>query len=119
MAKNRKTNQPYRIIFLTDRPAFAFAGLYDTWTAPNGNKISTCTIITITPNSLMADIHDRMPVILDKENEDVWLDRDNQDIELLKSLLVSYNAKKMRAYKVSSVVGNVSNNGPELVEQII
>lgn len=115
--KAGSSKQPYRIV-TTDRPAFAMAGLYDTWINPQGDKVSSCTIITTTPNSLMADIHDRMPVILTPDNEGVWLDKGNQDIELLKSLLVPYDAAKMRAYKVSSAVGNVRNSGPELIEQL-
>ncbi len=110
--------QPYRIV-LKDRNLFSFAGLYDTWTGPEGNKISTCTIITTTPNELMADIHDRMPVILPREDESVWLDRTNQDKDLLLNLLKPYDADKMHAYKVGGSVGNVRNHGPELIEEVV
>lgn len=116
--KSGAAKQPYRIL-MKDRPAFAMAGLYDTWTTPEGNKISSCTIITTTPNELMVDIHDRMPVILRLEDEAAWLDRSNQDVGLLKSMLKPYDAAKMRAYPVSSAVGNVKNNGPELITQMV
>lgn len=73
-------------------------------------KLSTYTIITTEPNSLMSEIHNRMPVILRQEDELEWLDRGNTDVSALLSLLRPYDAKKMRAYLVSSAVGNVSNN---------
>lgn len=109
--------QPMRIM-LKSRNIFSMAGLYDTWISPDGQKISTCTIITTTPNSLMLDIHDRMPVILRPEDEALWLDRDNQDVDLLQSLLVPYDAAEMQAYPVSSQVGNVKNDSSELIEEI-
>ncbi|MCG6197347.1 SOS response-associated peptidase, partial [Anoxybacillus sp. LAT_38] len=65
--------QPMRITMRDGEP-FAFAGLFDTWTAPDGHKLHTCTIITTRPNELVADIHDRMPVILRPEHESAWLD---------------------------------------------
>ncbi|AIQ60166.1 SOS response-associated peptidase [Paenibacillus borealis] len=115
--KDGTSKQPYRIL-MTDGSIFSFAGLYDTWEDPEGKKVSTCTIITTTPNSLMADIHDRMPVILRPEDEADWLGRDNDDVESLLKLQKPYDAAKMRAYKVPSAVGNVRNNSKELLEDI-
>ncbi|WP_019639808.1 SOS response-associated peptidase [Paenibacillus fonticola] len=109
------SKQPFRIT-LKDESLFSFAGLYDIWTNQEGNKLATCTIITTEPNSLMADIHNRMPVILHKENEAEWVDRDNKDVPALLKLLRPYEADKMRAYPVSSAVGNVRNNSVELLE---
>lgn len=108
--------QPYRIV-MKDGSPFAFAGLYDIWTGPQGNKLATCTIITTEPNSLMAEIHSRMPVILQPEHEAEWLARDNTDTDSLLKLLQPYDAAKMRAYPVSSAVGNVRNNTKELLEE--
>lgn len=115
--KDGTSKQPYRIL-MSDGSLFSFAGLYDTWEDPEGKKLSTCTIITTTPNSLMEDIHDRMPVILRPEDEADWLGRDNDDFESLLKLLKPYDAEKMRAYKVPSAVGNVRNNSKELLEDI-
>lgn len=92
------------------------AGLFDTWYTPDGTTVSSCAIITTTPNSLMADIHDRMPVILRPEDEVEWLNRENE-VEKLKLLLRPYDAKEMRAYLVGQAVGNVRNQGVELVEE--
>ncbi|GAA0135445.1 SOS response-associated peptidase [Paenibacillus sp. YSY-4.3] len=111
-----KSKQPFRIT-LKDEGIFSFAGLYDMWTDQSGNRLATCTIITTAPNSLMADIHDRMPVILQKEDEAEWLDRDNADVQALIRLLRPYDSNEMRAYPVSSEVGNVRNNYAKLLEK--
>lgn len=67
------TKQPY-CFEVNDGELFAFAGLWDGWMNPQGELIQTCTILTTTPNALLTDIHDRMPVILDSDNYDLWLD---------------------------------------------
>lgn len=115
--KDGTSKQPYRIL-MSDGSLISFAGLYDTWEDPEGKKLSTCTIITTTPNSLMEGIHDRMPVILRPEDEADWLGRDNDDVESFLKLLKPYDAAKMRAYKVPSAVGNVRNNSKDLLEDI-
>ncbi|GIP61114.1 SOS response-associated peptidase [Paenibacillus woosongensis] len=109
--------QPFRIT-LKDESIFSFAGLYDIWTNKDGNKLATCTIITTEPNSLMADIHNRMPVILRKEEENEWIDRDNTDVQALLKFLKPYDAHEMRTYPVSTEVGNVKNNSPDLLTEI-
>lgn len=79
----------YRIA-RTDGDLFGFAGLYDTWNSPEnpeGETLSTCTIITTTPNELVAPIHNRMPVILQPEDEDDWLNPDlTEPADLLRLL---------------------------------
>lgn len=113
----RGSRQPYRIT-LKSGGLFALAGLYDSWTAPDGRKISSCTIITTTANRLMADIHDRMPVILRPEDERIWLDRTQFDARRLQSLLAPYPDEEMTAYAVSPKVGNVANDAPDLIEPL-
>ncbi|MCL6603506.1 MAG: SOS response-associated peptidase [Paenibacillus sp.] len=115
--KKDNGKQPMRIL-MRDGGIFSMAGLYDIWTNPEGAKLSTCTIITTTPNRLMADIHDRMPVILRAEDEEEWLRRNNKEIPSLMKLLVPYEADKMKAYPVSASVGNVRNDTCELIEEI-
>lgn len=112
-----KSKQPFRIT-MKGESIFSFAGLYDIWTNQDEEKLSTCIIITTEPNSLMADIHNRMPVILRKEEESEWIDRDNTDVPALLKFLKPYDANEMRAYPVSTAVGNVRNNSPELIEEI-
>lgn len=109
--------QPMRIMMRNGEP-FAFAGLFDSWSSPAGEKIHTCTIITTQPNEVVKDIHDRMPVILRQEDEGVWLDREKYDADLLQSLLVPYDATQMRAYPVSAMVGSPKNDAPDCIKEI-
>ncbi|MFD2445949.1 SOS response-associated peptidase [Bacillus sp. CGMCC 1.16607] len=102
-----------------DESIFSMAGLYDTWINPsNGEKTNTCTIITTTPNNLVSPIHDRMPVILKKEDEQKWLQRNEVNVNELLRLLMPFPAEEMKAYPVSTLVGNVKNEGPECIERI-
>ncbi|MEI4770623.1 SOS response-associated peptidase [Psychrobacillus sp. FJAT-51614] len=108
-----KTNSdgkvPMRIKMKSDE-VFTVAGLWEIWKAPNGKKTYTCTLLTTEANTLMKDIHHRMPVILKRENEKEWLDSSLQDKEELKSLLVAYDASLMEAFPVSSEVNSPKNN---------
>lgn len=113
-----KGKQPMRIK-MKDNEIFSLAGLYDTWVAPSGAKIHSCTIITVAPNRLVAEIHDRMPAILRREDEAVWLNRTIQDIPLLQTLLHSYEAEEMTAYPVHAMVGNVRNDLPACIEPLL
>ena len=80
-----------------DGDLFGFAGLYDTWKQPSGESVSTCTIITTTPNQLVAPIHDRMPVILQPEDEELWINPDVTEPEALEHLLRPYPAELLEA----------------------
>ena len=106
--------QPY-CIRLKDGELFAFAGLYDVWHDAEANELYSYTIITTAPNGLVAPIHNRMPVILHRDNEDVWLDK-NTDSAHLRSLLVPYRADAMEAYTVSRSVKNPAHEGAELMQ---
>lgn len=101
---------------MQDGKPFAFAGLWETWHGPpphDGPKLESCTIITTGGNELAAKVHDRMPVILQERDYDLWLDSSVSDKERLKALLVPYPAKEMTADRVSTRVNNVKNEGPE------
>lgn len=109
--------QPLRIA-LRSRAVFSMAGLYEIWTAPDGRRISTVTILTTEPNELMAPIHNRMPVILRPEDEALWLDRSVRDPEALSHLYAPYPAEELEAYPVSKAVGNVRNDDPSCIEPL-
>jgi putative SOS response-associated peptidase YedK len=111
------TKRPYRIT-LKNKEQFAFAGLWDSWKSPGGDIINSCTIITTTTNELMAELHDRMPVILSRETESLWLDQSIMDSGFLKSFLVPYPADLMMTYEVSAIVNSPKNNGPECLEPV-
>jgi putative SOS response-associated peptidase YedK len=112
--KGGKVKIPLLIRLKSDR-AFAFAGLYDIWKSPLGPPVTSCTIITTTPNELVEPIHDRMPVILSKEAETFWLDRSIEDYGGLIDVLAPYPSVEMEAYEVSSLVNSVKNDSPDLI----
>jgi len=109
-----KGKQPY-CIQLKDGELFAFAGLYDIWCDSEGNELYSYTIITTTPNDLVAPIHNRMPAILRRADEDAWLDKTTDRARLL-SLLAPYPIEEMKAYIVSRAVNNPANEGAELMQ---
>lgn len=101
--KTEKKKVPFYIRLRTGKP-FGFGGLYSHWTSPEGRTVCTCTIITTTANELIEAIHDRMPVIIPKDKEDLWLDPEVQDPEELLDLLKPYPAELMEMYAVSTKV---------------
>jgi putative SOS response-associated peptidase YedK len=103
-------------IHLEPERSFGFAGLYEIWTPPLGDQLITCTIITTEPNGLVRPIHDRMPVILPKAAEDLWLDPGVEDHTRLLDLLNPYPADEMAAHSVSSLVNSVKNDSPQCIE---
>jgi len=109
-----RAKQPFYIV-LKSREAFGFAGVWETWTAPDGEEIKTCTIITTEANELLKPIHDRMPVILSLQAEVVWLDPSIQDPEKLLPLLKPYPAEEMEAYPVSRLVNSPQNDFPDII----
>ncbi len=109
-----KARQPMRILLTTGEP-FAFAGLWESWTNPEGEAIHSCTIITTTPNDVMRPIHDRMPVILLPEHEDAWLDHSMQDASVLSELLIPYPPDTMEAYPVATLVNSPANDTPDVI----
>lgn len=111
------TKQPMWIGFRDSRP-FAFGGLWEHWTPPTGDSLETFTILTTEPNSLMADIHTRMPVILAPEVYDQWLDPLFQQVDSLKTFLRSYPSEELIAYPVSTLVNNPRNDIPQVLEPI-
>ena len=109
-----RRKQPVYITLKT-RESFSFAGLWEAWTAPNGQEIKSCTIVTTEANDLLKPIHDRMPVILIKEAESTWLDPAIQDPAKLLPLLRPYPTDEMVAQPVSTWVNNPEHDGPECV----
>lgn len=102
-------------ITLTSKEVFAFAGLWDTWMdLKTKTAMMSCTIITTTPNRLLASIHDRMPVILPRESEATWLS-DGLSPEQACALLKPYPATQMKASPVSTLVNSPSNDTPEVL----
>lgn len=101
--------RPYRITLESAEP-FAFAGI---WQACRGEP--AYVILTTAANALMRPIHDRMPVILERQELRAWLDRDRPGDVLLRALR-PYPESTIRAYRVSTLVNNSKNEGPELID---
>jgi putative SOS response-associated peptidase YedK len=112
-----KEKQPYAIA-LKDGGLMAMAGLWETWRSPAKETIRSATIITCPPNELVAELHDRMPVILPPEAWSVWLGEEPADAERLKALLEPYPAEDLAMWPVDKRVGNVRNNDPSLIEPV-
>jgi putative SOS response-associated peptidase YedK len=107
--RNGKTKQPY-CFEVNDGELFAFAGLWDGWRDPQGDVVESCTVLTTTPNSLLADIHDRMPVILHPDHYDLWLDPAFRNATAVSEMLKPFDATVMRRYPVSTRVNQVQND---------
>ncbi|UUZ94376.1 SOS response-associated peptidase [Paenibacillus sp. P25] len=115
--KEGRGKQPQRFV-LRDGGLFGLAALYDIWMAPDGTKLSTCTILTTEANPLVAEVHDRMPVILNGEAEAVWLSREERNDRVLTGSLKTYPAEDMRYYPVDARVGKVQHDEPDCIEPI-
>jgi putative SOS response-associated peptidase YedK len=102
-------------ITMKDHELFAFAGLWDSWRAANGQQLRTCTIITTEPNALMATIHNRMPALLLPDALTSWLDPSVQDEQEFRRLLGPYPTELMEARPVSRLVNDPRRDGAELI----
>jgi len=96
-----------------ERELFAFAGLWDGWKNAAGQWVKTCSILTTTPNAVTATVHDRMPVILEPDSYDLWLDPRMQNVAALAELLRPYDAALMRCYPVSTRINHAANDDEE------
>jgi putative SOS response-associated peptidase YedK len=107
-----KTKQPY-CFEVNCGELFAFAGLWDRWKNPTGDWINTCSILTTTPNAVTFNVHDRMPVILDRDSYDLWLDSGMQNVSAISEFLKPYDPQSMRCYPVSTRVNATANDDEE------
>jgi putative SOS response-associated peptidase YedK len=103
---------------LRDEPVFAFAGLYDIWHTPAGEGYAAYTIITTGPNDLVSPVHNRMPAILRREDEDRWVSGEALSAADLNGILAPYPAGGMEAYPVLPLVNNPANDDERLVRPL-
>ena len=116
--KTAEGKQPYFIALATGE-ALAFAGLWDHWTGPEGEAITSFTIIITAANDCVRPIHDRMPVILGPDDHESWLgERGAPSRTKLAIMLRPYPAELMRAYPVSRDVNSPANDSPDLLEGV-
>ena len=110
--RSKRIKQPFHF-GMRDDSMFAFAGVWDRWRDATGQVVESCSILTTTPNSLLADVHDRMPVILGSECYELWLDPGFRNTGVLAEMLRPFDARLMRRYPVSNRINSVSNDDAE------
>lgn len=105
-------------IHMANNAIMPLAGIWEAWRSPEGQVIETCAILTTAAKGVVSAIHDRMPVILNVEDLDLWLDRQVQDPERLQRLLSAVPEEQIVAYPVSSLVNKPVNDSPECIRPI-
>lgn len=119
--KKRKGGKQPFLISRCDQQPFCLAGLWESWTDPavgdvsNNPVVETCTILTTTPNELLSTVHDRMPVVLSDEAQQIWLDQEQTEPGLLESLLVPAPAKDWKLFPVSTAVNRATHDQPDCI----
>lgn len=99
-----------------EAPPLAFAGLYETWTGPNGEELDTAAIVTTAANRTLAAIHDRMPVFVPREAFDLWLDCDSVEPDVAAALIRPADDGLLEAYEISTAVNRVANDSESLLK---
>jgi len=109
--------RPRRPFFVRPKAGgpIAFAGLWETWTGPNGEEVDTAAIVTTRSNRSLAVIHDRMPVIVPPEAFNLWLDCAAVDATTAAALFVPSPDRLLESYEVSTAVNRAANDSPELI----
>jgi putative SOS response-associated peptidase YedK len=122
-AAGKPVKQPF-FIRPADGGVLAMAGLYEIWRDPTRDEddpqrfLWTCVVLTTSAEDAVGHIHDRMPLLVEPDRYDAWLDPSTSDIEELLGLLVPAAPGRLEAYPVSTQVNNVRNNGPGLLEAL-
>ena len=112
-SNGKQTKQPYRIQ-AKDQSIFSMAGIWDRWQDPQGQTVLSFAVITQPANLAMQDIHDRMPAILTKTQEEHWLSNELPAKDLV-DMISPYPNELTQVYPVSDRIGNVKNNDPQLI----
>jgi putative SOS response-associated peptidase YedK len=113
-----KAKQPY-CFEVNGGELFAFAGLWERWKGPSGQWIKSCSILTTTSNAVTSAVHDRMPVILDRTDYDLWLDPGMKNVDALSEMLKPYDARMMRCFPVSTRINHVANDDADCAKPIL
>jgi putative SOS response-associated peptidase YedK len=114
----RKSDKQPFFVSLGNRAPMPLAGLWEDWKAPTGEKVRSCTIITTDANSLLGQVHDRMPVIISPDDWPTWLGETPASNDELKALLRPYPPERLVLWPVDRKVGNVRNESADLADAI-
>lgn len=115
--KDGKAKQPY-FIHLKSKEPFAFAGLWEHWQPEEGEAVESCTIVTTEANEFMKSLHERMPVILEPNDEELWINPDEADLAKLQKALKPYPDDALTAYAISDYVNNPRHQGEECSKEV-
>jgi putative SOS response-associated peptidase YedK len=96
-------------------PPLAFAGLYETWTGPNGEELDTAAIVTTAANRTLSAIHERMPVFVPRDGFALWLDCANVEADVAAALIAPASEALLEAYEISPAVNRVANDADALI----
>ena len=105
-------------VHLRSREPFGLAGLWDMWRKPDGKRVESFTIITTEPNEMVRPVHNRMPAILQPEDEEQWLDVSRTSFAKARSLLKPLPADLMDAHDLSTIVNSAKYDGPECIQPV-
>jgi putative SOS response-associated peptidase YedK len=114
--KTEGRKQPF-FFCLRDESPFGFAGLWERWEGDGGQVINSCTILTTEANEVLRPVHERMPVILHRDDYELWLDADVRKLDLVREVLRPYPAEEMKSYPVSPSINSPRSQGAELIER--
>jgi putative SOS response-associated peptidase YedK len=115
---SKGSKQPYFIGF-EGRALFAFAGLWERWTHPEGERVETCTLLTTAATEHLRELHDRMPVIVDPIDYGLWMDPDVQEPDLVSHVIDRNLGGALRFYPISDHVNDVRHDDPRCLEAIV
>jgi putative SOS response-associated peptidase YedK len=115
--KEGQSKRPFKI-HLRDEPIMSVAGIWDTWQPGTPDERRSFSIMTTGANELMSEIHDRMPVILGRSDEDAWLDPEIHEQEVLRKLLMPCPSSWLNAVEVSTLVNSPKNNSPAVLQPV-
>ena len=108
--------RPYFVHRKNSDGPMAFAGLWETWTGPNGEELDTAAIVTTRANTMLAPVHDRMPVIVPPEAFNLWLDCAEVDATTAAALMIPAPETLLECYEVSTAVNRAANDDARLIE---
>lgn len=112
-----KEKHPH-FIHMADKSLMALAGIWDHWKSPEGTDLETFSILTTAANSLVAELHDRMPVILLPDTYGLWLNHNMHDAHSLEGLYSPISEEKLTYYKVPDLVNNPKFDSPACIIQV-
>ena len=115
--RTAKPKQPY-CFEVNEGELFAFAGIWERWKDASGNWVKSCSILTTAPNAVTSAIHDRMPVILDPSDYDLWMDPGMTSVAAASDLLKPYDARLMRCYPIGNRINHAANDDKECCARV-